>query len=156
MQPIQTPVTGQEPHSDLADPHQALALFYAALNGRDMAAMQRCWSASDQTSMDNPLGGIRRGWVDIGTVYARLFSGTHPYRFEFFDYSFHDLGTAFLVVGRERGWLERDGQRMTLAIRTSRLFRKEQDGWHQLHHHGSIDDAALLRAYQDAVLGPSR
>jgi|SRR5471030_991578 len=156
MKLIQIPVTGKEPHDDLTNPHHALALFYAALNDRDMDAMQRCWGASSGASMDNPLGGIKRGWAEIGPVYARLFSGANDYHFEFFDYSVHDLGRAFLVVGRERGWLERDGQRMTLAIRTSRFFSNTQGTWQQLHHHGSIEDASLLQAYQDAVLGSLR
>ncbi|MDQ2802483.1 MAG: nuclear transport factor 2 family protein, partial [Pseudomonadota bacterium] len=38
-----------------------------------------------------------------------------------------------------------------LAIRTTRLFRRAGGRWRQVHHHGSIDDPALLVAYRTAV-----
>ncbi|WP_296359145.1 nuclear transport factor 2 family protein [Ramlibacter sp.] len=153
MDLIDTPVTGNEPHGDTRDAGQALSLFYAALNAKDMAGMQRCWSAADDCSMDNPLGGIARGWSDIQAVYARLFGSAASYRFSFHDYSFHAFSDTFLVVGRERGWFEKDGQRLELAFRTSRLFRLEAGAWHQFHHHGSAEDARMLAAYQALVLG---
>ena len=54
---------------------------------------------------------------------------------------------------RERGYLERDGRRLDLAIRTSRVFRKLDGRWQQVHHHGSIEDPLLLDRYQKAVRG---
>jgi ketosteroid isomerase-like protein len=41
---------------------------------------------------------------------------------------------------------------LDLAIRTTRIFRRDGSGrWRQVHHHGSIEDAKLLAAYQAAV-----
>ncbi|MET9318310.1 hypothetical protein ABZX12_41400 [Kribbella sp. NPDC003505] len=37
-----------------------------------------------------------------------------------------------------------------LAIRTTRVFEYAA-GWAQVHHHGSIDDAVALAAYQQAA-----
>lgn len=66
----------------------------------------------------------------------------------------HEISDLFYVVGRERGELGVSGQPMKLAIRTSRIFRRDPDGrWLQVHHHGSIDDPQMLAAYQAAVLG---
>lgn len=59
----------------------------------------------------------------------------------------------FHAVGRERGYFERDGRQIELAIRTSRVFRKHEGCWHQIHHHGSIEDPLLLERYQKAVRG---
>jgi hypothetical protein len=42
---------------------------------------------------------------------------------------------------------------MPLRIRTTRYFRYENGAWRQFHHHGSIDDAESLAAYQRAVRG---
>ena len=103
--------------------------------------------------MDNPLGGIVRGWSAIAAVYSRLFKADASYHFEFYDYSMHQLADSFLVVGRERGWIEKGGQRLDLAFRTSRFFRLESTNWKQLHHHGSADDPNMLHAYQELVLG---
>ncbi|EGV50977.1 hypothetical protein [endosymbiont of Tevnia jerichonana] len=33
------------------------------------------------------------------------------------------------------------------------IYRRNRDGWRQLHHHGSIADSDLLQAYQRAVMG---
>ena len=74
--------------------------------------------------MDNPLGGIKRGWAEM-----------------------------FYAVGRERGYFRLGGEEITLAIRTSRIFRKVNGRWKQSHHHGSIEDPQLLAKYQAAVLG---
>lgn len=104
--------------------------------------------------MDNPLRGIKRGWSEIRMTYERLFASKGSYRFEFYDYTQHEAGAMFYVVGRERGELEVAGRPMKLAIRTSRIFQKDPDGkWRQVHHHGSIDDPQMLAAYQQAGLG---
>ena len=152
--PIQTPVTGSEDLGDHTRPIQALAQFYRALNSRDIAMMQAHWENSPEAAMDNPLGGIRRGWAEIRTLYEKLFASKSTFNFEFYDYTLHESNDIFYVVGRERGSLEISGRKLNLAIRTSRVFRRGADGnWHQVHHHGSIDDPKMLAAYQEAVLG---
>jgi ketosteroid isomerase-like protein len=133
---------------------QALAQFYRALNARDLEMMQQNWVNSADAAMDNPLGGIKRGWSEIKTTYEKLFNSNGTYRFEFYDYTLHEGGDLFYVVGRERGELDLSGQPMKLAIRTSRIFRRDTDTrWRQMHHHGSIDDPQMLATYQKAVLG---
>ncbi|MEK7717119.1 MAG: nuclear transport factor 2 family protein [Pseudomonadota bacterium] len=69
------------------------------------------------------------------------------------DYTLHESETLFYAVGRERGYFERDGKRLDLAIRTSRVFRKLDGRWQQVHHHGSMEDPTLLERYQKAVRG---
>jgi ketosteroid isomerase-like protein len=139
--------TGLEPDSPLA----ALSAFYRAFNNRDLEAMARNWHDGDGVSMSNPLGGIARGWPAIRAVYQRIFEGRSRVRVAFHDYTLHEAGDVFYAVGRERGTLEREGLRLEPAIRTSRLFRRIDGAWRQVHHHGSFDDPALLAAYQEAV-----
>jgi len=103
--------------------------------------------------MDNPLGGIRRGWSDIRSVYEKLFASPGEYSFEFWDYTLHRHGEVFWVVGRERGSVQTANGRLDLAIRTSRVFRWDGERWRQVHHHGSIEYPEMLAAYQTAVLG---
>jgi ketosteroid isomerase-like protein len=150
--PEQQPITGRE-SADPATPLGALSTFYRAFNERDMALMEANWEASPEAAMDNPLGGIRRGWEAIRDTYLRIFAGPARVRVEFHDYTLHETGEVFWAVGRERGRLEAaDGSGLDLAIRTSRLFRRDAAGqWRQVHHHGSIDDPRLLEAYQQAV-----
>jgi len=59
----------------------------------------------------------------------------------------------FYAVGRERSHFRLNNNDLTLSIRTSRIFRKINRTWKQVHHHGSIDDHKLLAQYPSAVLG---
>lgn len=150
--PIPAPVTGTETALPTT-PLGALAEFYRAFNGRDLALMEQNWEPSPEAAMDNPLGGTVRGWPAIREVYQRLFSGEARVTVEFFDYTLHDAGDVFWAIGRERGTFRQEGRPdLPLLIRTSRLFRRGSEGrWRQAHHHGSIDDPKLLADYQARV-----
>ena len=150
--PIQQAVTGNEFLGDQADPLQALAMFYRAFHQRDLALMEQNWDSTDEAALDNPLGGIKRGWREIRTVYERIFSSDARVEVEFYDYTMHGSGDIFFVVGRERGTLVSPKGRLDLSIRTSRIFRRAADGrWRQLHHHGSFDDPSFLSKYQEMI-----
>jgi ketosteroid isomerase-like protein len=149
-QPIETPITGREDGSG-NESIAALAQFYRAFNSRDLALMAENWDASEDVAMDNPLGGIMRGWQNIRSVYERIFTGLARVRVEFHDYTVHVVGDVFYAVGRERGTFERNGEKLDLAIRTTRIFKRIGGRWRQVHHHGSIDDPDLLKTYQQAV-----
>lgn len=144
-------IDGNETGLDPASPLAALSAFYKAFNTRDIAAMARNWRDDADASMSNPLGGIARGWPAIRAVYQRIFEGKARVQVAFHDFTLHEAGDMFYAVGRERGMLERDDLRLEPAIRTSRLFRRIDGAWRQVHHHGSFDDATLLAAYQEAV-----
>ncbi len=153
MKPQQTAITGREMIADDNLPERALSDFYCAFNDRDLGAMAENWSQSDEASMDNPLGGIKRSWAEIRTVYERLFDGPARVCVEFYDHTLHRSAGFFLAVGRERGSFTSGDMTIPLAIRTSRIYRLEDGRWRQLHHHGSIDDPLLLERYQRAVSG---
>jgi hypothetical protein len=153
MQPVQTRITGSETISDLSLPHRALSQFYKAFNGRDVPLMSQNWLQSPEIAMDNPLGGIKRGWEEIKPVYERIFQGPVKVYVEFYDYTIHVGNDIFYAVGRERGSLLMGDQELSLAIRTSRIFRRVGNLWKQVHHHGSIESSELLRKYQELILG---
>ena len=151
MQTTQTPISGTEQLDTLDGPHRALAEFYKAFNNRDPAAMASNWARDDDIAMDNPVGGIVRGWPEIAAVYERIFRGAARVQVEFHDYTIHEAGDVFYAVGRERGELQTGDTSLRLAIRTTRVFRKLDGRWRQVHHHGSMDDPKLLQRYQDAL-----
>ncbi|HLH07400.1 MAG TPA: nuclear transport factor 2 family protein [Terriglobales bacterium] len=148
---VSDPITGEEDLGNLHQPEQALAQFYRALNRRNIDLMAQNWDSSSQAAMDNPLGGIKRGWREIRPVYERIFNGGSSYHFEFYDYTLHLAENIFYAVGRERGYYEKKGTRLEMKIRTTRVFRRIDGRWRQVHHHGSIEDPQLLAAYQRAV-----
>lgn len=153
MQPVQKPITGKEAQEDIASAYQALVQFYCAFNSGNIRMMSDNWAQADGIAMDNPLGGIKRGWAEIQPVYERIFNGPAEVYVEYFDYTIHETAEMFYTVGRERGYFRLSDEEITLAIRTSRIFEKIGGRWRQVHHHGSIEDPQLLTRYQAAVLG---
>jgi len=153
MKPTQEPITGGEVIEGPRTPIQALVEFYNAFNNRDMALMSANWAHSDDIAMDNPLGGIKRGWDEIREVYERIFSGPAKVYVEFFDYTVHEYGDIFYAVGRERGEFRTGDTVVELKIRTSRIYGRMDGMWRQVHHHGSIEDPELLARYLSAVKG---
>lgn len=149
----QIPVTGKERKGQLTPQMRALSEFYEALNNRDLEQMGRNWARTDEAVMDNPVGGVKRVWDEIRSVYAQIFARPEPFWFEFYDYTYHEAGEVFFVVGRERGEYRSGTTVLKMAIRTTRIFRLIEAEWQQVHHHGSIDDAELLARYQKAVRG---
>jgi ketosteroid isomerase-like protein len=147
------PITGEHHPFSLRSALDALASFYLAFNTRDLDLMEAVWLGGREPSMDNPIGGIRRGWEEIRLGYQKLFSGPAQVHVEFYDYSIHEYGTVAVVVGRERGWCQTPAGRMDLQIRTSRIFVRKEGEWKQLHHHGSIEFPAMLARYQELILG---
>jgi ketosteroid isomerase-like protein len=146
------PVTGKENMGNLTEPFQALVQFYRAFNNRDLTLMSDNWEQSEEIAMDNPVGGIRRGWAEIKEVYEKIFNGPARVYVEFYDYTIHRGKDMFYAVGRERGEFSIGNKKVNLAIRTSRIFKFFGGKWKQVHHHGSIDNPELLKEYQQAVL----
>jgi ketosteroid isomerase-like protein len=144
MGPIQKAITGKEDQGQLTSPYQSLVQFYCAFNSGDMQTMSDNWAQSDDISMDNPLGGIKRGWAEIQSLYERIFHGPAKVYVEYFDYTIHETAEMFYALGRERGYFRLGGEEIALAIRTSRIFQKIDGRWKQVHHHGSIEDPQLL------------
>ncbi len=149
MRPSKSIISGAA-GADPATPTGALAEFYRAFNERDLVLMRANWHP-EECVLDNPLGGIRRGWAEIEPLYASIFEGAARVRVVFFDYTLHLGRDLFCAAGRERGQLERDGLSLDLAIRTSRIYRRLEGRWRQVHHHGSIEDPGLLQRYRSAV-----
>jgi len=68
-------ITGKESPAGDGSALDALIDFYRSFNASDLKALAANWSDGDAPSMDNPIGGIRRGWPAIKEGYAKLFSG---------------------------------------------------------------------------------
>jgi hypothetical protein len=144
-------ITGDEP-IDLHAPEGALSEYYRAFNSHDLNLMRQNWDASDEVTMYYPLGGIRRGWEEIGELYEQIFSGPAGVMVEFQDFAIQRFPDVCLVSGVERGVLRTLDRVLDFRIRTSRLFAWRGGRWRQMHHHGSIEEPELLALYLSLVL----
>jgi hypothetical protein len=132
----------------------ALESFYFAFNSRNLDVFTEVWTEDPLAQLNNPLGGILRGGGAITELYDRVFHGPALVTVEFGDIVEYAGDTHVLFAGRETGeYTVDDGGAVPLSIRTSRYFRYESGRWRQFHHHGSIDDADALAAYQTAIRG---
>lgn len=156
-------INGKNNVNGMPAPLKALTEFYAGFNNRDLESSMKTWARRDDVVMCNPIGGIRKGWDAISEAYQRIMQGEIRVYVEFYDYQLTECDNIFYAVGRERGSAQcpdlcsqqyadqSGGQRLELAIRTSRVFQKLGGAWQQVHHHGSMDDPALLNQYQNLI-----
>lgn len=145
-------ITGNEQKSD--DPELNTVIeFYKAFNTGDMTSTMNNWAETEDIVMSNPLGGIKKGRDEIGSVYNNIFNGPAEVYVEFYDFTLMRSNQMFAIVGFERGQFKTVDVTIDLAIRTSRIYKNLNGVWKQCHHHGSIDNPELLKQYQTAVLG---
>jgi hypothetical protein len=144
-------IMGAEQKSGDGGPLDALIEFYKAFNAGDLAGLASVWLAGQTPSMDNPIGGIRRGWDAIADGYSKLFNGPAKVNVTFHDFTSQGGGDWHLFVGRERGNCITATERIEIAFRTTRWFVRQNDSWWQLHHHGSVEDPDMLRDYQRLI-----
>jgi len=153
MNPKVKIITGFEDTIGQLSQMRALIRFYYAFNTGDISLMSLNWDNSQDIIMANPVGGIRRGWAEIKMVYENIFNGPAGVYVEFYDFVIYTFDGIFIAIGREKGFYKRGSEEIELHIRTSRIFKKKEDDWLQIHHHGSVENAELLSRYQSAVLG---
>jgi hypothetical protein len=129
--------------------------FYYAFNQRDMEVFAEVWAEHELIQLNNPLGGILRGYVPIAELYRGIFNGSARVWVELHDIVEFQSDTMVVFAGREKGEFAKGDVTIPLTIRTSRIVQwmGSGTGWKQVHHHGSIDDAQLLAQYQSAVRG---
>ncbi|MCN9242584.1 nuclear transport factor 2 family protein [Streptomyces sp. RY43-2] len=132
----------------------ALETFYFSFNNRDLDVFSQVWTKHPLAQLNNPLGGILRGGDAITALYDQVFHGPAKVTVTFGDVVEYADDTHAVFAGRETGeYAVNGGEAVPLSIRTSRYFRYDNGRWSQFHHHGSIDDAAALAAYQAAIRG---
>lgn len=146
-------ITGREAQSGRGDALDALIGFYKAFNARDLDGLAANWEQGDAPSMDNPMGGIRRGWQSISEGYLKLFKGPAIVQVTLHDFTCQGGDDWHLFVGREVGTCTTPHQKMDVRFRTTRWFTRRDGKWRQLHHHGSIEEPGMLAEYQRTILG---
>ncbi len=129
--------------------------FYYAFNQRDMEVFAQVWANHELIQLNNPLGGILRGYEPISNLYRNMFTGQARVWVELDDIVEFQSDLMVVFAGRETGEFTKEDKTVSLSIRTSRIVQwlGVNIGWKQVHHHGSIDDAKLLADYKAAVSG---
>lgn len=129
--------------------------FYYAFNQRDMGVFSQVWANHELIQLNNPLGGILRGYERIANLYQAIFTGSASVWVALDDIVEYQSRDMVIFAGRETGEFTKGENTVPLSIRTSRIVQwlGSDIGWKQVHHHGSIDNPRLLAEYQQAVRG---
>jgi len=132
-----------------------LESFYFAFNNRNLEVLSKVWADHELIQLNNPLGGILRGYEAIAALYGQVFTEPASVWVELNDIVEFQTEDMIVFAGRETGEFTKNNQTLPLSIRTSRVIQwfGSETGWKQVHHHGSIDDSRHLEAYQQAVRG---
>ena len=130
-----------------------LETFYYAFNNKDIKTFKSIWLKNDLIQLNNPLGGIIYGIDKIVELYNNIFNGESDVWVEFHDIIAFEGPDMITFAGRESGEFTKDNKFLALEIRTTRIlqYSPSDEQWYLIHHHGSIDDAELLKTYQKAV-----
>ncbi|WP_028754872.1 YybH family protein [Rhizobium leucaenae] len=146
-------ITGSDAKAGDGGPLDALIEFYRAFNSGDNTALESTWLPGEAPSMDNPIGGIRRGWSSIAEGYSKIFEDRVKVQVTFHDFTSQSGGDWHLFVGRERGTCKSLSESLPVVFRTTRWFVRKDGSWRQLHHHGSVEDPKMLADYQRLIFG---
>jgi ketosteroid isomerase-like protein len=119
----------------------AEAKFYSALNALftgDVGPMEDVWSHADDVTYMGPTGGMQVGWSQVLAVWkaqaARKLGGkVEPADMHIFVGS--DLAVS---SGYEKGTNTINGSPVTVSIRATNVFRKENGAWKMIGHHTDL------------------
>jgi ketosteroid isomerase-like protein len=124
------------------DVEQAVVHFYSSLNALftgNLAPMEEIWSHADDVTYMGPAGGIQVGWQHVRTAWKsqaelKLGGQVEP----------HDI---HVTVGENLAIVQCneignntnvDGQNVSVSIRATNVFRKEQGEWKMIGHHTDL------------------
>jgi hypothetical protein len=113
-------ISGRETPAGDGSALDTLIDFYWSFNASDLRALAANWAEGEAPSMDNPIGGIRRGWPAIREGYAKLFGGPAMVRVAFHDFVAQGDNDYQLFEGREKGFRETPAVRLELSSATAK------------------------------------
>ena len=121
---------------------KAAAQFYDALNvmfAGDLEPMKEVWSHADDVTYMGPGGGFRVGWTEVLQDWEKQAAMELGGKVEAVDMRVvvaHDLAiTQNYEVGENK---DEDGKTLTVRIRATNVFRKEQGAWKMISHHTDL------------------
>lgn len=121
-----------------ADLEEATERFYLALNallGGDCSPMLDLWSHADDVTYMSPFGELLTGWEPISASWQA--QGDQRLGGEVHAEELHHITSPTLgfVVGFERGHVQVDGERTSVDIRATSMYRAEEGHWAMVGHH---------------------
>lgn len=140
MMPTNAVAVGAD--GDEAAVREAAASFYRALNSMftgELAPMVVVWSHADDVTYMGPTGGITVGWPAVHGVWERQAAKKLGGKVEPVQTHVAVGRDLAVVVDIEKGEnVDADGHPLTVSIRATNVFRKEDGAWKMIGHHTDL------------------
>ncbi len=107
--------------------------FYDAHEQRSLEAMDAVWSHSNDVVCIHPGWPILRGWDDVRASWAGIFGGPGRNQFVVTNVAVSVTET-LAIVTLDENLLDEQAQG---TIAATNVFRRVDDGWLMVLHHGS-------------------
>jgi len=121
---------------------EATAQFYAALNMMftgDGEPMKALWSHADDITYMGPAGGFHTGWSQIEKDWETQAALKLGGKIEAVDMQAFVSGDIGITQNYEKGKNEdKDGNAISVSIRATNIFRKENGAWKMISHHTDL------------------
>lgn len=120
---------------------QVSTKFYAALNTMftgDVAPMLEIWSHADDIVYMGPGGGMQVGWSQVSATWESQAAMKLGGKVEPSDMHIFVGNDLAITQNYEKGQNTVDGQPMTVSIRATNVFRKENGAWKMIGHHTDL------------------
>jgi ketosteroid isomerase-like protein len=124
--------------NDMEDVARAVSRFYAALNAMftgDVAPMEEVWSHGGEVTYLPPDGRLLVGWQDVRASWQKQAALKLGGRVDPENVHINVLGDVAVVCNFEKGMNKVDGVDQTVAIRSSKVFRRENGAWKLMSDH---------------------
>lgn len=116
--------------------------FYSALNamfGGDAGPMKEVWSHAEDVTYMGPGGGLQKGWPEVLAAWEeqaalKLGGKVTPDRMQIA--AGQDIAVTHNYELGEN--FDKDGNRQTVSIRATNVFRKEGGRWKMIGHHTDL------------------
>jgi len=127
--------------ADQAAVKQAAMKFYAALNSMftgDVAPMKEVWSHAADVTYMGPVGGMQVGWSQVAATWESQATMKLGGKVEPADMHIFVGNDLAVTQNYEKGQNTLDGQPVTVSIRATNVFRKENGAWKMIGHHTDL------------------
>jgi ketosteroid isomerase-like protein len=132
------------------DVRAASKRFYSALNrmaNGDAGPMAEVWlHAPDVTAM-HPIGGRQVGWDEVRASFEGVAHAATEGNLGLEDQIIRVAGDTAYEMGVERGGFKLAGQKLSVELRVTNIYRRQGGGWKMVHHHTDTSPA-MIDAYR--------
>jgi ketosteroid isomerase-like protein len=125
--------------------------FYRALEGLDVAAMERLWVRDGWVRCVHPGWDILGGWEAIRQSWEQIFANTRWLRVTPTSVEAVVIGDLGLVVCSENITATTEGDVGVAVAQATNVFRMTADGWRMFHHHASPAPVRVTQPFSGTV-----